>query len=31
MAEGGYSEASINIDLEKKTDKPWWQRLWGNG
>ena len=31
MAAGGYSEASINIDLEPKDKKPWWQRLWGNG
>ena len=31
MAAGGYSEAAINIDLEPKDKKPWWQRLWGNG
>ena len=31
MAAGGYSEASINIDLEPQGKKPWWQRLWGNG
>ena len=31
MAAGGYSEASINIDIEPESKKPWWQRLWGNG
>ena len=31
MAAGGYSEASINIDMEDTDKKPWWQRLWGNG
>ena len=30
MADGGYSEAAINIDIEQDK-KPWWQRLWGNG
>ena len=31
MAAGGYSEAAINVDLEPRDEKPWWQRLWGNG
>jgi len=31
MADGGYSAASVGIDVTPKPKKPWWQRLWGNG
>lgn len=31
MADGGFSAASIGVDAKPKSDKPWWQRLWGNG
>ncbi|MEO0550648.1 MAG: DUF2330 domain-containing protein [Pseudomonadota bacterium] len=31
MADGGYSAASIDIDLPEKSNGSWWSRLWGNG
>ncbi len=31
MADGGFSAAALNIDIEPKEKKPWWSRLWGNG
>ncbi len=31
MADGGYSAATINVEIEQKPKKSWWQRLWGNG
>ncbi len=30
MADGGYSAASVGVDIEPKPKKTWWQRLWGN-
>lgn len=30
MADGGYSASALNLP-EPEPEKPWWQRLWGNG
>ncbi len=31
MADGGFSAASVGVTPKPKSDRPWWQQLWGNG